>query len=301
MPRFSSVFLSATAAAGVFVVLCGPSLAQDYYYPPPAGSYGVPPYPDDPGAGDAPYYAQPRARPPRNIPQASRQQPAYADPNDQDDAYDYPPPQSAPRGRRAPATADYDDDQQPEQPMQLSPRGGRTRTASLPPDADPAYSSAQNYDSEVDSSEVTHELVADPTHQQAGTITIDTHTKKLYLSLGGGRAMQYGIGVGREGYAWKGTAMIGRKAVWPGWTPPSDMLKRRPDLPRHMEGGMDNPLGARALYLFQGNKDTLFRIHGTNEPDTIGRAVSSGCIRMMNADVMDLYQRVPKGARVVVL
>jgi hypothetical protein len=114
------------------------------------------------------------------------------------------------------------------------------------------------------------------------------------------QAIEYGIGVGREGFAWKGIAQIGRKAFWPGWTPPPEMLLRRPDLPRRMDGGMENPLGARALYLFKGDKDTLFRIHGTNEPDTIGQAVSSGCIRMLNADVIDLYRRVSKGARVVV-
>ncbi len=125
--------------------------------------------------------------------------------------------------------------------------------------------------------------------------------RKLYLSVGGGQAIEYGIGVGREGFAWKGVARVGRKAFWPGWTPPREMLLRRPDLPTHMEGGIENPLGARALYLFKGDKDTLFRIHGTNEPDTIGKAVSSGCIRMLNADVIDLYRRVQKGARVVVL
>jgi lipoprotein-anchoring transpeptidase ErfK/SrfK len=99
----------------------------------------------------------------------------------------------------------------------------------------------------------------------------------------------------------KGEAQVGRKAFWPGWTPPKEMIARRPDLPDHMDGGMENPLGARALYLFKGGKDTLFRIHGTNEPGTIGRAVSSGCIRMLNADVIDLYQRVAKGTRVLVL
>ena len=143
--------------------------------------------------------------------------------------------------------------------------------------------------------------VADPTRQAAGTIVIDTSSRHLYLVKGDGRALQYGIGVGRQGFAWHGTARVERKAEWPGWTPPNDMLKRRPDLPAHMEGGIENPLGARALYLFQGNRDTMFRIHGTNEPDTIGQAVSSGCIRMMNADVIDLYRRVPIGTKVVVL
>jgi len=147
----------------------------------------------------------------------------------------------------------------------------------------------------------TRQLVSDPTNQPAGTIVIDTRVRKLYLVLGGGQALEYGIGVGRQGFEWKGIARVAHKAEWPTWTPPADMLKRRPDLPRSMDGGLDNPLGARALYLFQGKVDTLFRIHGTNEPDTIGHAVSSGCIRMMNADVIDLYRRVPIGTRVVVL
>ena len=176
----------------------------------------------------------------------------------------------------------------------------RARVASLPADADPAYSTPLDYDDQVDPNVSTRTLVDDPTGQPAGAITIDTRERKLYLSLGRGQAYEYGVGVGRQGFAWKGDARIGRKAFWPGWTPPKDMLLRRPDLPAHMEGGIDNPLGARALYLFNGNKDTLFRIHGTNEPDTIGQAVSSGCIRMLNADVIDLYQRVSKGTRVVV-
>jgi lipoprotein-anchoring transpeptidase ErfK/SrfK len=171
----------------------------------------------------------------------------------------------------------------------------------FPSDADPDYSSAGASDEDVDFNETTRTTVVDPTGQSAGTITIDTARRKLYLSVGNGRALEYGIGVGRQGFAWKGEARVGRKAYWPGWTPPREMLARRPDLPSHMEGGLENPLGARALYLFQGNRDTLFRIHGTNEPDTIGKAVSSGCIRMLNADVIDLYQRVSKNARVIVI
>jgi lipoprotein-anchoring transpeptidase ErfK/SrfK len=178
---------------------------------------------------------------------------------------------------------------------------GGARMAALPPDADPAYSTGMDHDQEVDFRQRTAALVVDPFSRRSGEITIDTGGRKLYLSLGGGRAIEYGIGVGREGFAWKGQAEVGRKAYWPGWTPPKEMLLRRPDLPRHMEGGIENPLGARALYLFRGEKDTMFRIHGTNEPDTIGQAVSSGCIRMLNSDVIDLYQRVRKGARVVVL
>jgi lipoprotein-anchoring transpeptidase ErfK/SrfK len=147
----------------------------------------------------------------------------------------------------------------------------------------------------------TREIVSDPTNERPGTITIDTANRHLYLSLPGGRAMRYGIGVGRQGFTWKGRVHIGRKEVWPDWTPPSAMLKRRPDLPRHMEGGEDNPLGARAMYLYSGGRDTMFRIHGSNEPWTIGQAVSSGCIRMLNDDVTDLFNRVKVGTNVVVL
>ncbi|MGH6851621.1 MAG: L,D-transpeptidase [Methylocella sp.] len=153
----------------------------------------------------------------------------------------------------------------------------------------------------VNFNQKTATMVQNPTKEPAGTIVIDTGSRHLYLVQPGGRAIQYGIGVGRQGFAWKGIAHVGRKSEWPRWIPPKEMLERRPDLPEEMDGGIDNPLGARALYLFQGHKDTLFRIHGTNEPDTIGKAVSSGCIRMMNADAIDLYQRVKVGTRVVVL
>jgi len=131
----------------------------------------------------------------------------------------------------------------------------------------------------------------------AGTIVIDTPNKFLYLVQGDGKALRYGIGVGRPGFTWAGEKTVTRKAEWPGWTPPPEMLKRRPDLPRHMEGGPANPLGARAMYL----GSTLYRIHGTNEPDTIGTNVSSGCIRMLNADVVDLYERVKVGTKVIVM
>ena len=163
------------------------------------------------------------------------------------------------------------------------------------PQATAGYAPEREYPS------ATRQLVASPYAQPRGTLVVDTNRRELYLILGDGQAIAYGIGVGREGFAWKGSAQVGRKAAWPGWTPPPEMLRRRPDLPRHMEGGIDNPLGARALYLYRGGKDTLFRIHGTNEPWTIGQAVSSGCIRMMNNDVEDLFTRVPVGARVVVI
>ena len=133
--------------------------------------------------------------------------------------------------------------------------------------------------------------------ESAGTIVVDTPNKFLFLVQGGGKAMRYGIGVGRPGFTWSGVKTITAKKEWPSWTPPKEMLARRPDLPRYMEGGPENALGARAMYL----GSTLYRIHGSNEPWTIGTNVSSGCIRMRNEDVIDLYGRVGVGARVVVI
>ncbi len=147
----------------------------------------------------------------------------------------------------------------------------------------------------------TKDVVDDPTNQKPGTITVDTKNRVLYLSLANGQAVRYGVGVGREGFTWAGRVRIGRKEAWPVWTPPAAMLKRRPDLPRRMSGGEENPLGARAMYLYSGDRDTMFRIHGSNEPWTIGEAVSSGCIRMLNADVTDLYNRIKVGAPVIVM
>ena len=136
-----------------------------------------------------------------------------------------------------------------------------------------------------------------PTHEAAGTIVIDTPNTQLYLVLGGGKAIRYGIGVGREGFTWAGVKAIERKAEWPDWIPPAEMLERQPYLPRFMAGGPGNPLGARAMYL----GGTVYRIHGTNDPSTIGKRVSSGCIRMLNEDVTDLYTRVGVGTKVIVL
>jgi lipoprotein-anchoring transpeptidase ErfK/SrfK len=133
--------------------------------------------------------------------------------------------------------------------------------------------------------------------ESPGTIVVDTPNKFLYLVQGNGKAMRYGIGVGRPGFTWSGIKQISAKKEWPDWTPPAEMLVRRPDLPRHMEGGPQNPLGARAMYL----GSSLYRIHGSNEPWTIGTNVSSGCIRMRNEDVIDLYGRVNVGTRVVVI
>ena len=148
-------------------------------------------------------------------------------------------------------------------------------------------------------------MIDDPTGEPAGTITVDTKQNFLYFSLPKGKAIRYGVASGKEAFGWTGVADVRRMAEWPRWMPPADMLERWPHLKPTaaaggLPGGADNPLGARALYLFQGNKDTLYRIHGTNEPETIGRGVSSGCIRMRNVDAIDLYNRVKLGTRVVV-
>jgi lipoprotein-anchoring transpeptidase ErfK/SrfK len=143
---------------------------------------------------------------------------------------------------------------------------------------------------------IPREIVSYNGSHRPGTIVINTSERRLYFVLPDGKAVRYGVGVGRPGFEWAGSQSITRKAEWPSWTPPSQMLKRRPDLPRFMPGGPENPLGARAMYL----GSTLYRIHGSNEPETIGQAVSSGCIRMLNEDVIDLYERAKVGTRVVV-
>jgi len=158
--------------------------------------------------------------------------------------------------------------------------------------------------SEVDSRFLRQE-VSYRTPEAPGTIVVDTSSRFLYLVREDGRAIRYGIGVGKQGMSWRGRATVARKAAWPRWTPTAAMIAREPEKNRPYAGGMaaglDNPLGARALYLYQGNRDTLYRIHGTSEPWSIGKAVSSGCIRLFNQDIIDLHSRVPTGATVVVL
>ena len=143
------------------------------------------------------------------------------------------------------------------------------------------------------------------TKERPGTIIIDTSRKFLYFVEGNGRATRYGVGVGREGFGWSGTVKVGRKAEWPDWRPPARMIARERKkgriIPTYMKGGINNPLGARALYLHRGGRDTIYRIHGTNQPWTIGQNMSSGCIRMMNSDVKHLYRRTPVGAKVIVI
>src|SRR5215212_10670088 len=176
------------------------------------------------------------------------------------------------------------------------------RSAPVAPERALAYQSPSNQTPGVEDSidlpaRFKRQLVEYRTNEAPGTIVIDTPNTYLYLVLGNGRAIRYGIGVGREGFTWAGTQSIARKQEWPDWHPPAEMIERQPYLPRFMAGGPGNPLGARAMYL--GN--TVYRIHGTNAPDTIGGHVSSGCIRMLNEDVIDLYARVNVGTKVVVL
>jgi lipoprotein-anchoring transpeptidase ErfK/SrfK len=170
-------------------------------------------------------------------------------------------------------------------------------TAAPPPtlQADPAFA---------------RKVVAYPSPEPPGTIIVDPGAHFLYLVQPGGQAIRYGVGVGAEGFGWSGIATIHSKQEWPDWYPPAEMLERKPELKPHMvqlqsglgmPGGPDNPIGARAMYLWQGNKDTLYRIHGTNDPTTIGTNVSSGCIRLTNEDIVDLYNRTPVGTKVIVL
>lgn len=146
--------------------------------------------------------------------------------------------------------------------------------------------------------------VADPTGEQPGTIVVNTSERHLYYVLEGGRAIRYGVGIGRDGFTWSGRAKVGRKAEWPVWTPPREMLARQPETrewANGMPGGLTNPLGARALYIYQSGSDTLYRLHGTMEIWSIGQAVSSGCVRLLFHDIIDLYGRAPVGTPIVVI
>jgi lipoprotein-anchoring transpeptidase ErfK/SrfK len=196
--------------------------------------------------------------------------------------YGYAPPdQARPPGDVGPNAF-------PSPPSAAQPGG----YAGLPPDYQPEVGKPKELPPQF-----RRQLVEFPTKEPAGTLIIDTPNTYLYLVLGSGRAMRYGIGVGREGFTWTGRERISRMSEWPDWHPPKEMIERQPYLPRFMAGGPSNPLGARALYL--GN--TLYRIHGTNQPSTIGSFVSSGCIRLVNDDIEDLFNRVQVGTRVVVL
>jgi lipoprotein-anchoring transpeptidase ErfK/SrfK len=165
-----------------------------------------------------------------------------------------------------------------------------------PPVSAPAYANPSDDDGEL-ADDMRRQVVSYRTGEAPGTIIVDTPNTFLYFVLPGGKAIRYGIGVGREGFTWSGTRTVERKAEWPDWTPPPEMIQRQPYLPRFVAGGPTNPLGARAMYL----SGSIYRIHGTNDPSTIGGRVSSGCIRMVNEDVIDLYNRIHVGTKVVVL
>ncbi len=260
--------------------------AAAQYYPPPPPAYPSPAYP----------------RPYAGAPQVYRD----ADGVPYEDAYGRPyyAPQTMPTDGAAvqrppgdvagpPASADVTGSVRSPANNFGSPQPDRpTVVAALPADEQPEQGPAKEL-----APQFRRQLVDFATPEPAGTVVIDTPNTFLYLVLGNGKALRYGIGVGREGFTWAGTERISRMKEWPDWFPPKEMIERQPYLPRFMAGGDTNPLGARALYL--GN--TLYRIHGTNQPSTIGTFVSSGCIRLTNTDIEDLYSRIGVGTRVVVL
>jgi lipoprotein-anchoring transpeptidase ErfK/SrfK len=230
-------------------------------------------------------FGQPPMSPSAALPQplpASPASPGFAARNGS------PPPAYGGRGADVPYQGE---DNASRPPMPTAP-GPRAAISALPPEDQPETGPAKSLPPRFRRTTVDY-----PTREPAGTIVIDTPHTYLYLVLGKGKAIRYGIGVGREGFTWSGTEKVTRTAEWPDWHPPEEMIERQPYLPRFMAGGEGNPLGARALYLGQ----TLYRIHGTNQPSTIGTFVSSGCIRLTNEDITDLYGRVQVGTRVVVL
>jgi lipoprotein-anchoring transpeptidase ErfK/SrfK len=284
-------------------------------YPPPPGNYrgpfarepqyqAAPPVYSDRGPPQQPYYGQPRNP---NLgggqPESYGRAPGYPDqavapqaypPQYQQSPQPYPQPypgqQPAEQYQQGPAQG------APIPPAPIGPREvtGSLRpnsVATLPPEDQPETGKYEM------PAQFKRQIVQFQSNEPAGTLVIDTSNTYLYLTLGGGQAMRYGIGVGREGFTWAGAERVSRMAEWPDWHPPSEMIERQPYLPRFMAGGEGNPLGARALYLGK----TLYRIHGTNQPSTIGKYVSSGCIRLTNDDIQDLYSRVQVGTRVVVL
>ena len=185
------------------------------------------------------------------------------------------------------------------------------RTDRVPPDIRAMYAALPNERFPVPAARVElmdprswRQLVDDPTGERPGTVVVDTPNRFLYWTMEGGKAMRYGVGIGREGFAWNGRAVIQYKREWPTWTPPAEMIERQPELEEYRNGmapGLDNPLGARALYIFQNGRDTLYRLHGTLDERSIGKAVSSGCVRLLAQDVIDLHARVPSGSPIVVI
>ncbi|MEP7032181.1 MAG: L,D-transpeptidase family protein, partial [Pseudolabrys sp.] len=239
-------------------------------------------YPNDADAAvPPPGFATPDGRPVYGHQLESQQQSIPVPPAARNDPDAIRPPGSIGNANNAPNNP----------PPGVTPQSPATASL-LPPEDQPEVGAPKELPANLKK-----QLVDYATKEPAGTIVIDTPNTYLYLVLGGGKAMRYGIGVGREGFTWSGTERISKMAEWPDWHPPAEMIDRQPYLPRFMAGGNGNPLGARALYLGK----TLYRIHGTNQPSTIGTTVSSGCIRLINQDIEDLFSRVQVGSRVVVL
>jgi lipoprotein-anchoring transpeptidase ErfK/SrfK len=292
------VALTLSAVALGLAAMIGQAAAQ--YYPAPPSQYGgYQPAPDT----DA------DVRPPAGVPGRAEALPrgySYGPPQPYDPRYDndddttsaMPPPPQQRYGNAAPYDPGYNNSPNganaagpASRPLDLNNQNSSS-VATLPPEDQPETGEAKELPPNLK-----RQLVDFQTAEPAGTIVIDTPHTYLYLVLGNGKALRYGIGVGREGFTWAGRERITRMAEWPDWTPPKEMIERQPYLPRFMAGGDSNPLGARALYL--GN--TVYRIHGTNQPSTIGSFVSSGCIRLTTTDIEDLYRRVQVGTRVVVM
>ena len=317
MPRRSDlVFLLALA---MFGALSASALAQYYPAPPPPRNYPSPPPPYVRDYGPPPGYwvdddenepgiRRPNRPLPRAVPPSSQQgqptnilpYPEEADiaplppgvvmPGDgrPSPGYGRPLPPALPPAAAVPAVPDV-----PRPPGDITPRKPPpSNLSALPPEEQPEQGEPKELPPNLQ-----RQLVDYSGPEAPGTIVIDTSNTYLFLVLDGRKAIRYGIGVGREGFTWSGAERISKMSEWPDWHPPAEMIERQPYLPRFMAGGEGNPLGARALYLGK----TLYRIHGTNQPSTIGKFVSSGCIRLTNADIEDLFNRVQIGTRVVVL
>jgi lipoprotein-anchoring transpeptidase ErfK/SrfK len=300
------VAIALSTVAIILGAFTAEAMAQYYPPPPPPGPYGAyrgAPTPDDDDDNGPPGVY---SRPPAGIPGAQGNAqgsyhygpPERYDPQsatEQAGTNPYPAPQYGYGG--APSNGVIEQGRLPDigsgrPPVDLNPNTNSGQVAGLPPEDQPETGETKELPSNL-----RRQLVDFQTPEPAGTIIIDTPHTYLYLILGNGKALRYGIGVGREGFTWSGREKITRMAEWPDWTPPKEMIDRQPYLPRFMAGGESNPLGARALYL--GN--TVYRIHGTNQPSTIGTFVSSGCIRLTNDDIEDLYRRVQVGTHVVVM
>ena len=316
--RFLTVLgMSAACLAGASVAYTGTASAQVYMMPSPppqqpayAPQYGAPqaaPNFDSLDDDDDTASVQHSAPLPPPGPVLSPNDPRYAQPVGQPPLYSDRPvysdrvqqPLPAPvySERAAPPATIYGDGPRPPQAIGPDQGGVRdpsqpVRLSALPVEDQPEVDPPKQLPSHLRRQEV-----AFSTPEPAGTIVVDTANTYLYYVLGGGRAVRYGVRVGRDGFTWAGVQKVSRKAEWPDWHPPAEMIERQPYLPRFMAGGDGNPMGARAMYL----GSTLYRIHGTNQPWTIGQNVSSGCIRMRNEDVVDLYERVNVGTTVVVL